>query len=199
MRRLLPVILLLTGLAAVPPAAAQETLRQGLIKSQAIQPMPPGFSMAVVIYDDTELNLKIKDMMESALKSKGLLVIDEASALDMEVVSDVVAVEIQGKVPYLGQAGTDQQNLGASVRINVWSREQNSLLGGEGTSTPSRAETSFHINAQLRDSETGRVLWHGDAYAYMPTGEPELVMGPMIENLAAVVGETTSPQQFPVN
>ena len=159
--------------------------------------MPPGFSMSVVIYDDSDLNLEIKSSLEDALKSNGHLIVDGPAALDFEVVTDVVLVQVEGTVPYLGQVGTQQENLGVSARINVYSSRQNSLLGGSGVTVEGRQETSFHINGQIRDSETGRVLWHGDSYAYMPTGDPHMVMQAMVENLAEVVGETVSPRRFP--
>lgn len=196
MRFLAPITLYLIAFLAGQNALAQSELREGLVKSQAIQPMPPGFSMDVVVYDDTDLNLEIKAALEDALKSNGRLVIEGPAALDFEMVSDVVVVQIMGVVPYLGRAGTEDDVDGVSARINVFSTQQNSLFGGEGVTVQGYQETSFHINGQIRDSETGRVLWHGDVYAYMPSGDPRTVMQAMVENLAAVVGETTSPRRF---
>ena len=155
--------------------------------------------MGVVLYDDSDLNLEIKAALEDALKSNGRLVIDGPAALDFEMVSDIVVVQVMGVVPYLGRAGTkDVEGVeGFSARINVFSTQQNSLLGGEGVTVQGYQETSFHINGQIRDAETGRVLWQGDVYAYMPTGDPRTVMQAMVEQLAAVVDETTAPARFP--
>ena len=85
------------------------------------------------------------------------------------------------------------------LNLNVWSSSQDSLLGGRQTGTAeSRRANLLHMNAVLRDRETGKILWQGDAYCEMLSADEARIASSMVVPLTANLGRSVEAQPFDI-
>ncbi len=175
------------------PASAQAAA-PGMLTTQALKGLPQGETITVAPYDDSDLNLKLKAEIETVLKGQEHEVAEAKTGLLLLFETKVISSDQVPQGPNLGsaQAGT---TTGVEVNVNVWSTTQDSVLGGrQDRSGP--GTNVFHINAVLRDQASGEVLWQGDAYHALVSGDTERIAMGMIPPLVEKLGESTSHEPF---
>ena len=189
------------AVAQQAPAAAGDDgagdVAAGMLTARAFHEPPPNPAVFVAPYDDSALNLKLKDDFENRLADKaGARIVPEASAAFLFLFeSEVVPAEQLPRRPSLGSARLDKG--GAEVNVNVWSSSQDSVLGGR--QQPGAVGSSvFHINAVLRDKNSGEVVWQGDAYYDLSGPETERVARALVAPLVDKMGQSVvrEPLQF---
>jgi hypothetical protein len=177
----------------------------GNLNSQAIGRLPAGLPIEIVVLDDSEANLEIRDALAEALAENGFLVAPEAP-LEMTFEAETLEPGVQDDRPTLGQirAGNEAEvgnrgsERGVEAEVNVWSSTKDSLLGGRQDKDASTSHPRYHINVQLRDRESGKVVWQGDAICEMLTGDRERLVESMTGPLAAAVGRTVTGEPFEI-
>lgn len=194
-----------------PPAGLQVAQvgsgAPGLISSVAYAPVTPGLSFVVAPFDDSELNLAIKERFEHELRGISRTISDKA-VLELSFETRVVQGRFGDNGPNLGslEAGTNvgrESSVGLTpgarreveVRLNVWSSTKDSILGGRQR-TGSRRANVFHMNAVLRDQRSGKVLWQGDAYSEMIVADELRIARSMVRPLVASIGRTVKGEPF---
>ena len=180
---------LLVGLLFVSSAMAQQG-DAARITATLFAETAPVLPVSVDVYDDSELNLRLRDDFEAALKSRGVTV-DPSAPLVLMLDLQVRQGQMERTGPTLGRA---QTNLGeAQVDVNVLSNTEDSLLGGQRSQPGVRIlrEGLVSLSAQLRDSDQPEVLWQGDAYTAMDARGLEGLAPLLVTPLAESYGRTT--------
>lgn len=188
-------VLMLAALPGTPAAqdagVSGEVSRgaPGMVTARTFHPPPAGFSVAVSPYDDSELNLKLKTDFEAQLAERwqARLAKEAAAGFLLLFEAEVVPAELAPPPPSLGSARLSDR--GAEVNVNVWSTTQDSVLGGR-QEAPEGGSNVFHINAVLRDRQSGEVAWQGDAYYVLREPESERVARALVPPLVDRIGRT---------
>jgi len=196
--------LILTGfLAAAHPAASMPAQvaqlgpggAPGIVKSVAFTPLAAEDAIVVRAFDDTALNMDLKARLEIALANSGRSVAPEAP-LRLDFESEVIRGELKAAGGTLG-AFEGNTREGARVQLNLWSSSQDSLLGGQRTEEVRKANV-LHVNASLRDTRSGRVIWQGDAFCALPGPDVEPVAASMVAPLVDSLGRTVTGEPFEI-
>lgn len=167
----------------------------GIVKSVAFVPLTASDAIMVRAFDDTALNLDLKARFETALTNSGRTVSLKAP-LRLDFESEVIRGEIKAAGGTLGSFEGNTRE-GARVVLNLWSSSQDSLLGGQRTEEVRKANV-FHINASLRDTRSGRVIWQGDAYCALRGFEAESVAVSLVAPLVGSLGRTVTGEPFEI-
>jgi hypothetical protein len=175
--------------AGVGSAAAGQS---ATVDAQRLEAVPAGAAVAVEIYDDSELNLEVREAFVSALEARGVPV--EAAAR-LRVMLDLQLREgrLEETAPSLGRSHSDTQE--TEVEVNVLSSSQDSLLGGQRSEPGTRVvrEGVVSLEAQLRDRAGGPVLWTGRARTTDDARGFERLAPMLAAPLAEAYGETVGP------
>ncbi len=162
---------------------------QARVLASRFYELPAGLPVSVDVYDDSALNLELRDTFVAALKARGVLVEPRAP---LEVMLDLRVQEgkLERTEPSLGQARTD---LGDSeIDVNVLSNREDSLLGGQRSEPGTRVirEGVVALVARLRDPEARELLWQGEAATAMDARGLEGLAPLLVAPLAASYGES---------
>ncbi len=164
----------------------------GVVKTVAYAAVDFERPIMVTALDDDEVNLAIKARIEDELRRAGRAVAAHGS-LRLSFETKVIAGRF---VATEGDMGRFEANSGGvNLQLNIWSTSRDSLLGGR-QKRDGRQANVFHMNATLRDQETGRVLWQGDAFCAMLSADTERIGASMVAPLIANLGRTTKDAPF---
>ncbi len=137
-----------------------------LVSTTLFRDLPPGTAVSVEVYDDSELNLRVRDDFVAALEARG---VDIAEDAPLELMLDLQVREGRLEVtePSLGRASSNVSD--SRVELNVLSNREDSVLGGRRSDPGTRVvrESLVNLNAQLRDPGARELLWQGDASTAM--------------------------------
>lgn len=167
----------------------------GIVNATAFAQVTPGLSVTVVPYDDSELNLAVKARFEEELRRTSRTVSDRA-VLRLSFGTQVIQGRFSGDGPSLGRFEGDSER-GVHFELNIWSSTKDSVLGGR-QKRDSRKANVFHINAELRDERTGKVLWQADAFCEMLTPDRLRIASSMVRPLVANMGRTAKGAPFDI-
>lgn len=174
-------------------AQSPQPAAPGFLTTQAFKDAPAGETITVALYDDNDLNLRLKSEFETELKAREREVVEAKTGLLLLFDTEVIPTDQVPKGPSLGSARAG--STGVDVNVNVWSSTQDSVLGGR--KKPGALGTSvFHMNAVLRDQASGEVFWQGDAYHEMLTADTERIARSMVPLLVEKLGQTTTHEPF---
>lgn len=168
----------------------------GIVTTVALGVIPDGQPIAVTPFADDELSLSIKARFEAALRAAGRPVSDSAP-LTLSFDTKVIEGRFTRAEANMGRFEANDD--GMQLNLNIWSSSQDSLLGGrQKAGGPSRQVNLFHMNVVLRDRETGKTLWQGDAYSEMLTADRARLAGSMVAPLTASLGRSVTGQPFDI-
>ncbi len=168
----------------------------GIVTTVALGAIPEGQPIAVTPFADDDLSLAVKARFEAALRAAGRPVSDSAS-LTLSFDTKVIVGRFTQAEANMGRF--EANDAGVRLNLNIWSSSQDSLLGGrQKAGASSRKVNLFHMNVVLRDRETGKTLWQGDAYSEMLTADRTRIAGSMVAPLTASLGRSVTGQPFDI-
>jgi len=168
----------------------------GIVTTAALGDLPDGLAITVTPFADDLLSLSIKSRFEAALLAANRPVSEDAP-LTLSFETKVIAGQFMQGQARLGRFEADEDGL--QFNLNIWSSNQDSLLGGrQKTEAPYRKVNLLHMNVVLRDRETGKTLWHGDAYCEMLTSNQLRIAGSMVAPLTENLGRSVTEQPFDI-
>ena len=168
----------------------------GIVTALALGEVPPERPIAVTPFADDDLSMAVKARFEEALRGIGRGVADSAPMrLSFEI--ELIRGRFSRAEGSLGRFEADSGDV--RLNLNVWSSSQDSLLGGRQTGTAeSRRANLLHMNAVLRDRDTGKILWQGDAYCEMLSADEARIANSMVVPLTANLGRSVEAQPFDI-
>ncbi|MEE8333367.1 MAG: hypothetical protein V3R85_05925 [Alphaproteobacteria bacterium] len=162
------------------PAAAQfvPPLPEGRVNAIVCGDVPATLVLDVVLLDNADANLPVKDSFVATLRGRGVRIAPGASlvlTLGIETVREAVNVKPPDLVDVqVGQANEDsartepgdtsigEQGM-TKVRANIWSNRRDSVLGGRRRVVEGQMVDQVKLSASLNRRADGRCLWQGDA------------------------------------
>ncbi|MDJ0610109.1 MAG: hypothetical protein QNJ67_14125 [Kiloniellales bacterium] len=190
LRRVLPAVCLalVAAGAGVPEARAQGTAFR-----LACEPIPESAVFFVEPYNDDDLNTGIVESFSKEMKKLGHK-IGPKDRYEIMMDSKIELGRIDGPSRTLGHAKTGE--LGVEVMVNLWSSSNDSLLSGRrGRET--RESTLLIVTATLRDGDSGRPLWRGEARGVLGNSDPLRLGRKLMPGLAQVFGCPTEAGGVP--
>ncbi len=175
LRRLILGLVLLGAPAAaqfVPPPP------EGRVNAIICGDIPATMVLDVVLLDNADANLPVKDSFVATLRDRGVKISPGANlvlTLGIETVREAVSVKPPDMIEVrVGQANEDaariepgdtsvgEQGL-TRVRANIWSNRRDSVLGGRRRVVEGEMIDQVKLSASLNRRADGRCLWQGDA------------------------------------
>ncbi len=193
-RNFLLVLMTVTGFG--PQAWAQLAPdAQGVLNAVAYREVPGELGLEVTLYDNSDLDLQVRERMELALRAAGYTVAEGAPfELSLETASRLG--EIEDWAPSLGELST--KGGGVALQFNIWSNTQDSVIGGRQARPSTVAQLRLEVRAVLRERESGTVLWEGRAASRSTGSDSERLATGMVGPLAESLGQTVGQQIFPI-
>jgi len=190
--------LLAVGICLVPGAiqsAWAQTAGLGVVQAVSYREVPNPLSLSIILFDDSNLDLEIRDQMVAALERAKHSVGDD-SLFELELSSEVRSGRFVTGGPSLGRLSSNNDN--TRLEMNIWSSSQDSILGGRNSERSRRLFTSFEIEATLRERSLGEVVWEGHAIVETDRGQADPYVPRMVESLVQSLGRTVRDGTFPV-
>ncbi len=166
----------------------------GMVNAVAFSALPEELVVEVTLFDNTDLDLAIRDEMIEALEGAKHAVSDGAP-YELSLETDAEAIRYSSKDPSLGEISS--VGGGLDVELNVWSSTKDSLLGGRQERTARQGENHFEIHAVLTDRQAGSVVWEGRATVQGDRGSAAPITRKMVDSLVANLGRTVNDGTFP--
>lgn len=168
---------------------------QGAVRAVAYQEVPERLTLTVTLFDDSNLNLRIRDQMIASLERAEHELGDDPP-FELELSSELRSGRfVTGSGPSLGSLSASASD--ARVEMNIWSSSRDSILGGRHSDREQRSFTSFEIEATLRERGAGEVVWQGHAVVEAERGLPDPYVDPMVEALVESLGRSVRDGTFP--
>lgn len=199
---------LLAGLTlfvlAALPVAAQDAEPDadpapGRLSAYYCGSMPSDYSVDVVLLDNKDENLLIKDAFVSGLTRRGVTVREGAPLiLTLEIAPVREFEQSDGRRGIIemrvGQPDYDLDQQGdVDVRGSVWSNTRDSLVGGRRGGPSELAVNRLRMVAALNSRVDGRCLWQGEATHELGNREvPELALA-LVPPLVGAFGKSVAP------
>jgi hypothetical protein len=160
------------ALAAAGAAAHDAPSPQGQVLSFTCGALPQDAGFDVIPYSDRDLNLEIARALAAELGKRAHAVAPGErfeATLDASVERGVV------EAPSRSLGRLKIKKLGVEVRFNVWSSSEDSLLARRRREPP-RETTYLLVTVKVRDRQTAKALWSGEATGEL-RGRPPAVVG----------------------
>ncbi|CAN0569368.1 unnamed protein product [Laminaria digitata] len=181
------MILVLASVAA--PAAAN-----GLMSGYVCGPLPAAYKLDVQVSDDSEQMLRIGDAAVSALAKKQPEAPGSA-ALVLLIDMHAVREGVRRKGRDLGSV-TDDSSDRIKARMNLWSNERDSILGGRKDRILDGPIDEIRIDIAINDKSNGKCVWRGEAI-HNTTGEDQWRIAEKLTlRLIGLIGKDIRDREF---
>ena len=182
--------LIVIGFFAIPGAvqsawAQVAAGQQGELQAVSYREVSDRLSLSIILYDDTDLDLEIRDQMVAALEAAKHSV-GVGPLFELELTSEFRPAALARRQPSLGELSSADGDV--ELQMNVWSTTQDSLIGGRQSEVGRRSGSMFEISAILREKSGSDVIWEGHAIVGSEREQAELFVPRMVEALVQNIG-----------
>lgn len=186
MKRFLTILMLI---AFVAPAAAD-----GLLSGYACGTLPPAHKMDVEVADDSDQMLRIRDAVIKALAKRQN---GTAGSTELVLAIDMRAIRegIRRKERDLGSI-TDGSSERIKARMNLWSNERDSIVGGRKDRIIDGPIDEVRIDIAVNDKSNGKCIWRGEA-VHDSTGVNQWIIAEKVTlRLISLIGRDIRDREF---
>ncbi|MBT5107477.1 MAG: hypothetical protein HOM25_02235 [Rhodospirillaceae bacterium] len=174
-----------------------------MLSAQAVHAINPNAAIDVRVSDDTELNIRLRDVVRGILHRAGFKIDGNNPALVLQLQTQRL-IQREGDTGSIGQfragsatgrpSGSLDDPRGSEVDLNVklWSSTKKSLLGQKRPSKPLRQ--GFQLTLEAYDVKKSEYVWRGNARTAETGGDAFRVGQAMARRLIEVIGETVAPR-----
>jgi hypothetical protein len=188
-------LLVSTSVVAQPTGGSGDEAR-GYAVARLCGTIPANQQVDVLVLDNSDVNLRIKDAFVAALSRQNVRL--QAGApltmtLDIQPVREYRQGSKRGDLFELriGQADRDAGEQGdVNLRGNVWSSSRDSLVGGRTRGPSSLAVNQVRVTALLNSRVDGHCLWQAEAVHELEDRDLEEVAKQLVPVLADRYGKT---------
>ncbi|NKB56827.1 MAG: hypothetical protein GKS00_10875 [Alphaproteobacteria bacterium] len=167
------------------------------MSASAFRSIPDGSRIAIQIADDTDINLRLRDVAARALIRAGYTVIEDSPAftLRLETQHRAAGVRTDRSIGSL-RAGSGvgspagnvggPQGTGVDLNLKLWSSSRNSLLSPKsGGSAPKQG---FGVQLDVYDEKANKPAWRGFARVDDNRGDSYRTGSIMVKRLVEALG-----------
>lgn len=169
------------------------------ISTQVCQPLERNAPLSLTPADDSDLYLSIEDGLHDVLSKLGHPV-QRKAGLDMYYSLVETAVEVRGQGPTLGRLDvrTVNREARAQLLVNLWSNQQDSILGGRKTASGVRVSNVLIVALELNREDNGRCVWRGEGAVALGAITARDVAAKLTEAVATRIGEAIDGITIPL-
>jgi hypothetical protein len=189
-------IFVLVGMLAGSTAARadDEVPLPGRAYASSFGPVPADMPIAVRPWDNSTANLRIKSSFTEQLSKRGVKMSETGASLLLNFDTEIESLAAPGIGPTLGQI--QGRNWDSRVRMNLWSNQQDSALGGRKTTEPGARTVRYILRATLDDQRSGQRIWQSEAaYTGAPADEANAFVA-MVPVMIEGFGQNVRPKGF---
>lgn len=179
-------------------AGAAEAV-EATISTMVCEPLASHAALQTTAADDSDLYLSVKEPLRDVLRKIGHPVQPDAN-LDMYYSLVETAVEIRGEGPTLGRLDvrTVNREARAQLLVNLWSNQQDSILGGRRTVSGLRVSNVLIVTLELNRQDNGRCVWRGEGAVELGAITARDVAAKLTEAVATRIGEAIDGITIPL-
>jgi hypothetical protein len=179
-------------------AGAAEAV-EATISTMVCEPLASHAALQTTAADDSDLYLSVKGPLRDVLLKIGHPVQPDAN-LDMYYSLVETAVEIRGEGPTLGRLDvrTVNREARAQLLVNLWSNQQDSILGGRRTVSGLRVSNVLIVTLELNRQDNGRCVWRGEGAVELGAITARDVAAKLTEAVATRIGEAIDGITIPL-
>lgn len=183
------IFLLTDPLAAQAPGDAT-----GRVSTNALGDVTTGQTVLIDVLDDTDLNLRLKVIIENALKQHGF---EPAGTGRYTLVFQTQEIHNLSGDGGIGELSVSTRE-GIRMHMNLWSSTRDSLLANRSQNATDSVRL-LHLDMTLRDENDGKVVWQGQSFAEARGADRFVVFRQMVPQLVERIGETRDVETFPLD
>jgi len=182
-----------------------QTLQSGeaILTASGFRSIPDHAKVRLQLADDTDINLRLRDVAIQALSRAGYDVVDAGAAFTLRLESERL---LQGQKTDLsigslragssvgrpeGNAGGPRGE-GVDLNLRLWSSTKNSLLNPK--SAGAATKQGFGVVIKVFDEAARKPAWHGIARAPDSGGDSYRTGGAMVKHLIDALGLTVDQE-----
>ncbi len=197
-------IALLLSVAVFEKASAQ-ALRSGeaVLTASGFRPIPEGAKVVLRLADDSDINLRLRDVAKQALTRAGYDVVDTGATFTLRLESErllqgALADRSIGSLRAGSGIGRPEGNSGGprgdgvDLNLKLWSSSRNSLLNPK--SSGAAAKQGFGVVIKAFDEAARKPAWHGIARAADAGGDSYRAGSAMVKHLVDSLGLTVETE-----
>ena len=192
-------VLFLPGLG--PKQSWSQTLEAGeaLLSASGFRPIPDGAKMMLQLADDSDINLRLRDVAAQTLRLAGYGVVTQGADYTFRIESErqVRGATFDRSIGGLragSSVGRPEGNSGGprgdvvDVNLKLWFSTRNSLLSPKGTDAAPKQD--FGVTMKAFDEAARKPAWHGIAQAPNTGGGSYRAASAMVRHLIDALGVT---------
>ena len=185
--------------AQTVPAFAE----QGLLNALSLKPVPDGQAISVVVYDDSDQNLKLKQLFENSLQAAGYDVQDNAPlALTFTAGDQIGAWNSASRGHLLSlqtRASRDGEKNSNEARVNVFDSNSGGLFNKDsGDRNASAQKSQYRLEVILEDASNGRAFWRAWSVADLEFGDGATLTEKMVPVIIEELGNSVKSRTFDI-
>ena len=169
------------------------------ISTQVCEPLARNAALQLTPADDSDLYLSVKDGLQDLISKIGHPVQKKAN-MDLYYSLVETAVEIRGQGPTLGRLDvrTVNRDARAQLLVNLWSNQEDSILGGRKTSSGVQVSNVLIVTLELNRQDNGRCVWRGEGAVELGVVTAQDVAVKLTEAVAKRIGEAIDGVTLPL-
>jgi hypothetical protein len=183
------------SVAGRKPPETERSDSEGVITAVAYREITDKISLVVDLYDNSDLNLLIREHMMRSL-SDAQHIIGEYPLFELSLSSHFHSPVYFSKGPDLGRASFGLDMLPSKLEMNVWSSTHDSLIVGRRYRSYKMGQYDFEIHASLRERSLDDVVWEGRVIAYIERDKAADAAPGMVDALVAKLGQSVHDETF---
>lgn len=200
----LKILLLALSIVLLPPVlgetpALSQSLQRGeaLLTASGFRPIPDGAKVALQLADDSDINLRLRDVAAEALTRAGYQIVEQGPEYTLRLESErlIRGTSVDRSIGSLragssigrpeGNSGGPRGD-GVDVNVKLWSSTRNSLLNPK--SAGAAAKQGFGVAIKAFDETVRQPAWHGIARAADTGGDSYRAASAMVKHLIDAFG-----------
>lgn len=187
-RRTAVLLAFLAALGASAVGAAESGGPGGVLRSIACGKLASPARFDVALEDDGPTYARVGQALAGELRKQRIEVSPEAP-LRLSLSLDTVRASSRQRRADLGRLRHDTDR-GTQVRLNLWSNQHDSLIGGRREGVTRAAVDELRVEIAINDKSNGRCVWHGEAVVDLDGRDADEAASTIIPLLVAHIGES---------
>ncbi len=182
-----------------------EAAGDAVMSTRSFRPIPDGSLIKVQIADDTDINLRLRDVTERALRRAGYRITTDKPAFTFRLETERLGAGTQldrsvGSLRAGSGVGRPSGNIGGpqgtgvDFNLKLWSSSRNSVLNPQSSGTAPKQ--GFGIQLEAFDETAGKPSWHGASRAPDNGGDSFRTGSAIIRHLVGAIGLTLEAESI---